>query len=266
MWKMWKFSIIMLIIINLIDCKAVDAENYLTTDFFLNNIENLRTNYLFKKFLEHFKKYLKNGNAFLGIPPMDPYKSGPVNTILNSDDIKGNISINSVDISELSNYRVTRAEIEGLIIKMGFQWSNINGNITAYEIRNGSFMNFIQIFGFGDAVFTLNELNFNANITLGLKNIKIFIKSVESQISLEDFEFFTDGLYNDSYISKEMCAVISQMGPDFIQSYQTTLTTIINEKITKIVEKIIGYISVNRLNFNEILQKFSFESFYPFRN
>lgn len=37
---MWKFSIIMMIVINLIACKAVDTENYLTTGnyLFLKNV------------------------------------------------------------------------------------------------------------------------------------------------------------------------------------------------------------------------------------
>lgn len=45
------------------------------------------------------------------------------------------------------------------------------------------------------------------------------------------------------------------MGPDFVRNYQKNLTTVINEKIMKIVEKIIGYINVKKLSLNEIDEK-----------
>ena len=59
----------------------------------------------------------------------------------------------TIGISGLSDYKVIKAEIKDLLtIGVGFQWPELKGNISSYKIFNGRVMDFVNIFGTGDAV------------------------------------------------------------------------------------------------------------------
>ncbi|XP_033209701.1 uncharacterized protein LOC117168287 isoform X2 [Belonocnema kinseyi] len=213
----------------------------------LTVVSNKAVNKIFKKLLEELRGVIKNGNKFVGIPPMDPYETGPVQETISSENIRADISALNIGISGFSNYKVTKAEIRGIsTIMIGFEWPELKGNISSCNLTNGRLMDFFDIYGNGNAVFNLKNLIFTSKIFLQYENRSISIKTMKSEISLGVLEFFTDSLYDDKFVSAMMSFAISEIGPTVVERDQKQLTDAINIRVINIL--------------NKFLRKFTMES------
>ncbi|XP_033209702.1 uncharacterized protein LOC117168288 [Belonocnema kinseyi] len=233
----------------LLVASRADAENVSETiKNALADVSNGTVNKIFKKLLEELKGVIKHGSKFFGIPSMDPYETGPVNTTIKSEDIRANLSVLNIGIFGLSNYEVTKAEIKGIsIISIGFDWPELKGNISSYDISHGRVMDFVNIFGNGDAVYKFKNLTFISDIFLQFKNKEASVKYMKSEVFLGGLEFYTDGLYDDKMISEKMSYVISEIGPTAIEMNQKELTDAINNRLINILNKFLRKFTVDEL-------------------
>ncbi|XP_051153396.1 uncharacterized protein LOC127276788 [Leptopilina boulardi] len=217
------------------------------------------------KLIEKFKDYLRKGNESFGLPVMDPFTIKHQELPMKSELFSGEVKINNLQLLGLSNYNVVKADLKivGLKLMLALHWPGLNLIINNYEI-DGVALKFIDVYGKGSLKMNLNSLNFTTTVSVSTNksNKTLFIKEMNSEVSLEDFQFLIDGLFNDKDLSDMTNAIVSDLVPSIIKTYQKKLTSTINNLVitraneilrTMTLKDILGLINSSHQNQNFLL-------------
>ncbi|XP_043462408.1 uncharacterized protein LOC122498641 [Leptopilina heterotoma] len=221
----------------------------------LNNPEKKLFEYSLDSKLEEIRDILKNGNQSLGLPVCDPFKLDHWEEKLNlfNGSIKGSGSIDNLIFTGLSSYKIIESDVSIFkrAISLQLKWPRLEG-ISFYIINAFIKNKMIEIYGGGDFQTTTEDLVFDTVVYFGLKDGKVYIKKMDTRISLKNFKFTITGLYYDEDVSRTMSIFLTEFVKQVIRDNQKNLVNVVNSFIMINANK---YLS--KLTFQDLLELLS---------
>ncbi|XP_043284867.1 uncharacterized protein [Venturia canescens] len=189
----------------------------------------------FYNFLESFKDVLREGNATLGLPPMDPYVNEELDLVINETIAQGTVQLRNVNAVGLAGYNIDDAEVALFppSVTVGLTWPQLFLE-TDYTFKV-LFANKYDAFGNGHLVLTVSNLMFHTIVKFNLSG-GFRVKSMETKISLGGLKLHVTGLFEDPQISDMLGVALSDVAPEMVQIYQANITAIVNEKATALID------------------------------
>ncbi|XP_058801889.1 uncharacterized protein LOC131670367 [Phymastichus coffea] len=200
-----------------------------------------------KDLLEKFKEIMRNGNETKGIPKLDPLSWNHKEISINDELLKAKGEVNNLYVEGLSDYIVDYAEFKfaKMNLSIALTWSRIKGD-TLYDIIAAKIMDFIPIFGKGNATLEVENLKFSTNILINIQNKKLYLTQfVNTKISLHNLKLNAQGLYENEEFSEFLSAVISNIAPEGLNDLQEEIVTRVDNMMLEMG--------------NEILKNFDFD-------
>ncbi|XP_033231993.1 uncharacterized protein LOC117182976 [Belonocnema kinseyi] len=199
--------------------------------------------------IESLREILRNGNASLGLPVMDPLVMKDQKVSLDSKLFSGDVALDKLIVSALSDYQVQKAEFAmvGLKLTLGMQWSDLKGK-GAYGVK-GVALNFINIYGSGNFKLMVSDFSFTTTISLGTnpRNKTMLIKEMATSVVLGDLQFTIDGLFNDKDLSDVTSAIVSDLAPGVVEKYQKQLTEAVHTFVMSEANKVLSTMTLKDL-------------------
>ncbi|XP_015117933.1 uncharacterized protein LOC107041736 [Diachasma alloeum] len=179
------------------------------------------------------RKLLKEGNATLGVPIMDPLDKPELAIELDEKKAKVNVSINNLHVEGLTDYKVDTAKVSIFPTKItvGLTFPEIKPS-GKYSVK-GVVMDGVNVYGDGE--FQVNIKNFSVQtvVAVSLEN-GIKVKSIKLEISLGGLELKATGIFNDENTSILLSEIISDMAPQLISDYHDEITTNVSAFLVEI--------------------------------
>lgn len=199
-----------------------------------NNPEEKLFEYSLDSKLEEIRRMLRNGNESLGLPVCDPFKLDHWEEKLNlfNGTIKGSGSIDNLIFTGLSSYKVMKSDVSIFkrAVSLQLKWPRLEG--FSFYIINAFIKNkMIEIYGGGDFQTTTEDLVFDTVVYFGLKNGNVYIKKMDTRISLKNFKFTITGLYYDEDVSNTMSIFLTEFVKQAIRDNQKNLVNVVNSFI-----------------------------------
>ncbi|KAL2712990.1 hypothetical protein V1478_017581 [Vespula squamosa] len=199
----------------------------------------------YSKIVDKFRDLMKNGNATLGIPVLDPFKLKQYVYQIDEDRIvKAQGFLTSLQVDELSTFKVIKEDFNliGIKVNLHFLWDSIK-LVTEYTL-DGILMDFLSIYGFGDIKANVKGLDIDVKMSFSIRDGNVYVRSFESAIKLKELDLNITGLFYDEEISRVASFIISDMTPQLIEDYQVEITKKFNTIVTDTINDFVKNKSV----------------------
>ncbi|XP_063979942.1 uncharacterized protein LOC135163966 [Diachasmimorpha longicaudata] len=193
------------------------------------------------------RKLLKEGNATLGFPIMDPLDKPELGFELNEEKAKGSVSIKDLHVEGLAGYTVDAANVRiyptTITVDLTFPEIKASGN---YSMK-GVVMDGINIYGTGEFQANIRKFSVktvvSVNVFGGMK-----INSMKLEISLGGLQLNASGIFDDENTSILLSEIISDMAPQLIADYHEEITTKVSAVLVEIGNVLLKGKTINDIN------------------
>ncbi|XP_051153500.1 uncharacterized protein LOC127276860 [Leptopilina boulardi] len=241
------FSLILLIVLVIHQTNARNLTNLLTrVNGVAEDLISLKSTFI----IENIRQIIKNGSDKMEIPVLDPFTISEISKNLSSEIFKGQIDVKSVNVNNISDFKVDVFHLNLRKSKMNItlHWPMLKVNLNSYNI-NGELPDMADVNGTGDAELVIRNLTFSSEFSLNVDVRKriLFIDNMKSNISLTNFEVISMDVLNDEEFTEMIKESLPEQAPKYVESLQETITNLINNYIMKNVNEILSEISLKKL-------------------
>ncbi|XP_046426540.1 uncharacterized protein LOC124182835 [Neodiprion fabricii] len=197
--------------------------------------------------VESIQALASAANEELGLPAFDPYTADSLDISINQTLAKLEGGLTDLKIAGLSDFSIDTLKFSliGLKFTFGFTWPNITFS-TGYSI-DGTVASVIPIYGDGDASGEITSLTVSGTAGISIKNSYLYLKTLTSAVSLDDFDLQLTGLVNNDDASALIAAVVSDTVPQILVDFQEQITDAANTAITEYVDDYLGSMTLAEL-------------------
>ncbi|XP_046486932.1 uncharacterized protein [Neodiprion pinetum] len=190
--------------------------------------------------VESFQETMKTGDEDLGIPVLEPFEADSIDISIDETSVALDGNLSNLKVAGLSNFSIDTLTFSliGIRFTFAFTWPSITFS-TGYSIE-GTVSNDIAVYGNGNATGEITNLVVSGTAALSVSNSYLYIRSLTSEISVEDTEFAITGIWNDDDVSKLIGDVVSDIAPVLVEEYQDEITTAVNEVVTEYANDYLG--------------------------
>ena len=200
------------------------------------------------KVLEKFRTIIKNGNASLGIPPLDPLKEEHIDLNVNAGgliELQG--ALDNLRAHGLSTYIVNKGDfaIVGFLANVSLTWDEID-IMTNYKVTTGKIAD-MNVYGSGTLMAVLKGLTVTIDMKLGIKDGGLYAKALVLHAHLKGLSFTITGLYDDAEMSTLVSSIVSDIVPKLLEDYQEKLSEMGSPLVLKGLNKVLKNISLSSI-------------------
>ena len=237
------FSVVILAI-TLISCQAfvpdtVDMDLPIEMEMYANEKENGGLT----GFLQKFKHTMQTGDSKTGVPKLDPFTQSQM-SINNNELITVKGKLTNIRGAGMSNYHVKKADFSSskLTADVSLLWDQIsiaaNYSVTGKSVDNTPF------WGKGAVGIVIRDLQVTVNTKLAVKNGKMAVSTLSSQVHLNKFAFKITGLYDNEEKSMLATIKITNSMPKWIEDHQKEVSHISDRRITDMLNKYLQHFTL----------------------
>ncbi|XP_046748378.1 uncharacterized protein LOC124412505 [Diprion similis] len=197
--------------------------------------------------VKDFQEVMKTGDEDAGIPVLDPFEADSVDLSIDETSVTLDGKLTNLNVVGLSNFSIDTLTFSliGIRFTFDFTWPSITFN-TGYSI-DGTVSSDIEVYGSGNATGKITNLSVSGTAALSVRNSYLYIRSLSSEIGLEDVEFNITGIWNDDDVSKLIGDVVGDIAPVLVEDYQDEITTFVNELVTEYANDYLGTMTLSDL-------------------